>query len=698
MPDAITTLKKLIVFSFVLLCSSSVFAQTTKVDELLGQLNKANTDSAQIVIMRKLSAAYSAVDPVKKYYYANQYRILAEKNNIDSAVANAYLDMGISHGIRSNLDSALYFFKLGFKKAKEINYTNGIARSYANIGFAYDRLERKKEAVKNYEQSLKIYRKLNYKKGITQNTINLGSIYFDLGEYQTAHDYFLQVLEDVKENPKDEIGLGNALFSLGNSNRELGKLKQAMAYYKQSLAIREKIGDLSGIALSNWGIGKVYHHEKNYKKAEQHFLLALKKNESIKNPYQETVVLLALGYNYLELKNYKKSEKTGQLALDKSYESKSKGLTSLALKLLVDISTAQNKFEEALKLQTNYIEVKDSLNRNKVKEGVIINDLHRINSDNKNLERSNKQIIAKNSDYAIAIAIITFLLIVVVILLVLYYKRNAEKKTSNAQLQKQKQEIAEVNEELSALNEELLKQMNIVSSQNFELEKLNAVKNKFFSIVSHDLRSPLNNLKMLFELYHKGQLNKNELNDLLLKLGDTIYSTAGFLDNLLEWAKSQLEGININPDNFKLITIVEENLNLLDSQIKTKNIKVENKIANAIDVYADPNMINIVIRNILSNAVKFCEADDLISFDAKIIGNEILLSISDTGRGMDSETKNNLFTLSHQTSMGTSGEKGYQIGLILCKDMIVQNGGKIKVESELGVGTTFLIHLPLAKG
>ena len=698
MPNAISKFKKSILCCFVLLFNFSAFAQTTRVDDLLGQLNKANTDSAQIAIMRKLSAAYSAVDPVKKYYYANQYRILAEKNNIDSSIANAFLDMGISHGIRSNVDSALYFFKLGFKKAKESNYINGIARSYANIGYAYDRLERKKESVKNYEESLKIYRKLNYKKGISQNIINLGSIYFDLGEYKTAHNYFLEVLEHVKENPKDEIGLGNALFSLGNSNQKLGKPKQSMAYYKQSLAIREKIGDISGIALSNWGIGQVYHNEKNYQKAEQYFKLALKRNESVKNPYQETAFLLSLGYNYLEQKNYKEAEKTGQLALDKSYESKSKGQTSQALKLLVEISTAQNKFEEALKLQTNYIEVKDSLNENKVKEGVIINDLNRINSDNKNLQRSNKRITAKNSDYAIAIGIITFLLIVVIVLLVLYYKRNAEKKASNFQLQKQKQEIAEVNEELSVLNEEILKQMNIVSSQNFELEKLNAVKNKFFSIVSHDLRSPLNNLKMLFELYHKGELNKKELNDLLVKLGDTIYSTAGFLDNLLEWAKSQLEGININPDNFKLLTIVEENLSLVDSQVKAKNIKIENKITENINVYADPNMINIVIRNILSNAVKFCTADDLISFDAKIVGNEILLRISDTGRGMDEEKKNNLFTLSHQTSIGTSGEKGYQIGLILCKDMIMQNGGKITVDSKLGEGTTFLINLPLGKG
>ncbi|RZL52017.1 MAG: hypothetical protein EOO93_22785, partial [Pedobacter sp.] len=88
-------------------------AQTTKVDELLGQLNKNDPDTIQIKILRKLSAAYSSVDPVKKYYYANQFRLLAEKNGIDSSVANGYLDMGISYGIRSNLDSALYYFKLG---------------------------------------------------------------------------------------------------------------------------------------------------------------------------------------------------------------------------------------------------------------------------------------------------------------------------------------------------------------------------------------------------------------------------------------------------------------------------------------------------------------------------------------------------------------------------------------------------------
>ena len=201
---------------------------------------------------------------------------------------------------------------------------------------------------------------------------------------------------------------------------------------------------------------------------------------------------------------------------------------------------------------------------------------------------------------------------------------------------------------------------------------------------------------MLFELYHKGDVNEQELNSLLIKLEDTIYNTASFLDNLLEWSKSQLEGINIKPENFNLQKIAAENITLVDSQIKAKSLKVENRISNELMAFADPNMINTVVRNLLSNAIKFCKTGDEINFDVALIADKIRLTIRDTGTGIDPAVKNNLFNLSHQTSTGTSGEKGYQIGLILCKDMLLQNSGDISVESELGKGTTFHISLPKA--
>ena len=697
MLNVIKPLKGLLLFSFLLYFNFSATAQTSKIDELLAQLNKNSSDTAQIKVLRKLSVAYSTVDPAKKYIYANQYRILAEKNGIDSLVSSGYLDMGNAHAISSNLDSALFYFKLGHEIAKKSNFLSGVARGYINIGYTYDRLDRKKESVVYYENALKIYKKLNHKKGINQCITNLGSMYFDLQEYKTAQHYFQQVLENVKETPNDEIGLGAALYSLGGTSRRLNQSTQAMAYYRKSLAIREKIGDLNGIALSNWGIGQLFVEKKQFNEALIHLNIALKNNRILKNAYQECAVLMTVAEAYVGLEDYKKAEFNAKLALARANESSSKIATSLSLEVLSDVYAAKKDFENALKFKNAYKVVNDSLKNDETTKDVILNDLHRVSTDNKVLEKNNKSIISKNAEYTVVITIITLLLIVVAILLALFYKRNLEKKAINTLLQTQKQEIAEVNEELGALNEELTTQMDIISTQNTELEKLNTVKNKFFSVVSHDLRSPLNTLKSLFELYRKGHLNKEELDDLLSQLEINIATTASFLDNLLEWSKSQLEGIKVQPTTISIQAIVAENIKLMDAQLRSKSISVHNKIDAGILAFADQNMIGTVVRNLLSNAIKFCNNGDEIVFTAKQNNDQIIFSISDNGPGIDDLTKQNLFNLAHHTSMGTSGEKGYQIGLILCKDMLVQNNGSIEVYSKLNEGTTFSITLP-AKG
>ncbi len=665
----------------------TVKAQTSKIDDLLAQWDKNSPDTTQIKILRKLSAAYTSVDPLKKFYYANQYLQLAKKNNIDSSISNAYLDMGIAYAVRSQLDSGLYYFKLGHEIAKESNYLAGIARGYVNMGFILDRQDKKKESVKHYEESLKIYRKLNNRKGINQCIMNLGSLYFDLGEYKTADAYFHQVLDNVRETPNDQAGLANALFSLGNSNRKLGNQQKSLEYFRQSLAIREKIGDLNGIALSNWGIGLVMNNTNKFEQALVHLNVALDNNRKTKNVYQEAIVLMSISHAYLHLENYKKAEENIKLALEKAREADSKTLVVQALENLVKIEAAQKKFDLALKHQADYMAINDSLNNSRTKKEVILSDLNRVNTDNKNLEEHNQKISERITDYAIVIVIVTVLLLVVGILLLMYYKRNSENKNANVLLQKQKQEIAEVNEELKT-------QMEIINAQNVELEKLNRVKNKFFSIVSHDLRAPINSLKSLFEMYRDGILNKGELEGLLNRLEDTIYNTASFLDNLLEWSKSQLEGITVNPIQVELHQIVAHNIKLMDSHIRTKFIKVQNNVPADALAFVDLNMIHVVIRNLLSNAIKFCKANDEVIFEAWVENENIICTIRDTGPGISDIDLENLFNLAHTPNTGTAGEKGYHIGLILCQDMMAQNHGSLKVDSQLGKGTTFFITLP----
>ena len=236
--------------------------------------------------------------------------------------------------------------------------------------------------------------------------------------------------------------------------------------------------------------------------------------------------------------------------------------------------------------------------------------------------------------------------------------------------------------------------INAVRISEPELEKLNNVKNKFFSIVSHDLRAPIHSLKALFGLYRSGIVNEEEFGSLLERLEETVYTTASFLDNLLEWSKSQLGGIVINPVDVNLCQIINHNIKLMESQINLKKIKVHNNVAEELTVFADLNMVHVVIRNILSNAIKFCSKEDEVIFNATTNNDQVTCTITDKGPGITPLDLDNLFNLTHTPGTGTSGEKGHHIGLILCRDMVMQNKGSLSVESKLGEGTTFYITLP----
>lgn len=687
---------KRISFLFItvlLLCSFSIQAQTAKVAELEQKLKQSVSDTSRLNLMRKLSVEYSSVDPEKKFYYAKRYKILAEKLKIDSVVADAYLDIGIYYGIRSKVDSALYYFSLGYDKSKTINYQQGIGRSLVNIGFSYDRLDNKQGAIKCYMSALRVFKKIKFKRGINQCYINIGSIYYDLGEYKLSAYYFEEAMKSFTED-KDEPGIAKAMYSLGNTSKMAGEFDKARTYYTKSLDLRTKLEDLNGIVLVRMGFGSLDTKQKRYDSALKNLKIALDYNNKIKDPYQENAILIEIAKAYFGKEDYKQAEVYGKLALDGSKVVNSRTAISQAYLILIQIYKGKNEISSAFRYQTDYISNEDSIAIEKTVKDVMLTEFSRIRSENDTLVKDNRKISSKNTDYLKTILATSILLLLVLILLLMLYSRNREKQATNKLLRKQKEEIAVINAELEGLNREVNDQMKLAAEQNVELEKLNTVKNKFFSIVSHDLRSPLATLQMLFRLYREGELDQKELGKLLSKLEETIYSTSTFLDNLLEWSKSQLQGITVKPCLFSPGKLITENIRLMDSQINIKGLKVQNCSDVAIMAYADPNMIDLIIRNLLSNSVKFCNPGDIIILDLKRSDTKVLLSISDTGPGISEADLDRLFNLEYSVSTGTYGEKGHHLGLILCRDMIKQNNGKIWVVSQLGQGTVFWVELP----
>ncbi|HET8858674.1 HAMP domain-containing sensor histidine kinase [Marivirga sp.] len=228
-----------------------------------------------------------------------------------------------------------------------------------------------------------------------------------------------------------------------------------------------------------------------------------------------------------------------------------------------------------------------------------------------------------------------------------------------------------------------------------KVDELNKVKNKLFSIISHDLRGPIVSLKGILGLYKKRAVSEEEFKQLTHNLENDLYSSSNLLDNLLAWSKSQMQGLEINKTKINLndeLLILKQ---LFESQLKSKGITIEISIAENHSILVDKESIQIVFRNIISNAIKFTPLGGKISISSKKHNDEMIkLEVTDSGVGIPPEKLNQLFQISKDTLIGTSSSNGAGIGLLLVKEFIELNNGEVSVDSTLGKGTSFRILLP----
>lgn len=234
-----------------------------------------------------------------------------------------------------------------------------------------------------------------------------------------------------------------------------------------------------------------------------------------------------------------------------------------------------------------------------------------------------------------------------------------------------------------------------LTGKSQELEDLNKLKDKLLSIVSHDFRSPLNSLRGTLSLFLMGAISNEELNTLTEDLVERLDNTYNLLENLLNWAKSQMQGMKVYGKKINLKTISEDCVNLLNPIADKKIVKIQNNIYTPISAFADNEMVKLVIRNLMSNAIKFTTTGNKIILDATQDKDFVTISIKDNGTGISNENQEKLFKLESFSTRGTSNESGMGLGLLLCKDFVDKNGGKIWFESELEKGSTFYFTLPV---
>jgi signal transduction histidine kinase len=276
-----------------------------------------------------------------------------------------------------------------------------------------------------------------------------------------------------------------------------------------------------------------------------------------------------------------------------------------------------------------------------------------------------------------------------------------------AQLSKQNELMHALNSKINNLQRDLIREkitlektLKKLNKANSELKEVNTSKNRFISILAHDLKNPIGSIANMLTVITEGiNINSNETSESRLKVvANSAQSTYGLLEELLSWERAQSGRTTFNPEIQPLITICDtvcENVSLTASN---KNIKISNFDLEEIRAYADKEMLHAVLRNLVSNAIKFTPHNGLINVSAQDTGTEVLITVSDNGVGMDAETISKLFDVAHHvTTEGTDNEKGTGLGLLLCKELVETHGGKIWVESEFDNGSEFKFTLPNQK-
>ncbi|WCT12486.1 sensor histidine kinase [Mucilaginibacter jinjuensis] len=272
--------------------------------------------------------------------------------------------------------------------------------------------------------------------------------------------------------------------------------------------------------------------------------------------------------------------------------------------------------------------------------------------------------------------------VIVIYIVIKYIRKNYDK------------ERVAVEEKATAIEE----QNRHILFQNEQLEKIDAEKNKLMSIISHDMRTPLINIQSYLQLLSENEIEGSERAGIEQELLLATNGTMDMLTNLLQWAKSQMEGPTINLVLANLLNVIKSTLEMGKTQADKKGIALSYKINPELTVIADINMLQLVLRNLISNAIKFTPNGGIINVDAQLVQHECKITVSDNGKGIDLSKQEKIFSINTEPGFGTNNEKGVGLGLLLCKEFTERQGGRIGFESVFGQGSSFFIFIPAGEG
>ncbi|WP_346855748.1 tetratricopeptide repeat-containing sensor histidine kinase [uncultured Draconibacterium sp.] len=516
------------------------------------------------------------------------------------------------------------------------------------------------------------YEKVNYTEGSAWTAYLLGRTYFDLKLYDQALNYFNESLEIYKKLAEfDGVQNGVAICyeQIGMLKLETGLVEEARESINRTLKIYTDNNSKLGLSNVYTNLGIIEYSSENYVLAEEYFRTSLEIKEETRN-----ILGMPRVYEYLGLSQIKNGNKTEgfknvQLALDMALKNNQKKVEYDIYSQLSEIYLSLNDLKNAVVSQKKQIEIQELLLSGgasiKTEQLQAIYEIEEKNNQIAQLEKQNEiNALTIKQNNTIRLFMIIGIVLALFTAALIYW-----------------------------LNTKL-------RLKNKELNETNAAKDKFFAIISHDLRGPtgalagvLKHLNLSFD-----EFSNEELKEVMVTLHNSAENVSNLLENLLVWAQSQVQNITYNPTHIALNELIISAKEGLQPQTEDKEIKIQLQTDDSIIVSVDQNMVQTIFRNILSNAIKFSYRGGKINITTEIRDKSMaLIQIIDEGVGIDKNNLSKLFDIAkaHHTQ-GTENEQSTGLGLILVKEFVEKNQGTLSIKSEKDKGTIVSIALPLA--
>jgi len=618
------------------------------------------------------------------YYNKALQESIKRKDNID--IASYYSQLGVAYQNVGNYKKALEYLLKSLEITEQIKNQEALGRVYNILGNIYQEISGYDDALSYYFKALEIFQKLENQAGISMVYNNLGIVYQSMGEKTKALEYYQKTLEMDIESGFLE-GQANAYNNIGTVYDDSGDKTKALEFYNKALTLNTELNKTEGTGTALNNIGLIYLGLGNFEKANTNLYKAAEISKSLNDNYS-----LANNYNnlanlFLQQKQYAKAQEYLNVAIEITKQIETKEWLLESYDLYHQLYSEQNNYKKALEYYKLYTEVKasidETINSNRIADIKIKYETDYVEAENELLKKDNEiHLLQLNKQKNIMNYWLGFT-ILILLLAIISFSRFRLKKKTNTLLELKNNELHEANQKL------------LISEKG--LKELNATKDRFFSIIAHDLKNPFQSLLGFSETLYTDidKHSKEEIKEYSRIILETSQNLFNLLGNLLQWAKSQLGNMPLNPKEINIYDAVEDVFSVLKISAQNKEITVKNMVTKNTFVWADKHIVATVLRNLISNAIKFTNKGGVITISAIKAGNEIKISVNDNGKGITQENIERLFKIEEGFSTkGTENESGTGLGLILCNELLSQSEGKLSVESTLGAGSTFHFTLP----